>query len=250
MERIRSLRSRVNSVTKNLTWSVLTFLRGVHFQKMTNQNSTIAAAGHVPPAIALLGLLPSIAIATTLFKGLSISVIVALVFAGTSLACTLLRNRIAESWRIPFLLTVSTLLTTLLQMNLAAFLFAVYAALGLFVPLVAVNGLIFTRGLSLAFQRPVVTTLRDAVVLSIGVVLVLTLLGAVREFIAYGSLFAGAEMIFGPHAEDWLWHPMPKNYSFILAGMAPGALILLGMLYGLKNLIWRRSQADLSAQPR
>jgi Na+-translocating ferredoxin:NAD+ oxidoreductase subunit E len=217
---------------------------------MTSQNSTSAATVLLPPAIGLLGLLPSIAIATTLIKAFSIGVIIALVFIGTSLVCSLLRNRIAETWRIPFLLTVSALLTTLLQMNLAAFLFAVYAALGLFVPLVAANGLIFTRGLSVAFLQPVLATLRDAIVLSIGVVFVLTSLGALREFIAYGSLFAGAEMLFGPQAKGWLWLPMPKNYSFILAGMAPGALILLGMLYGLKNLIWRGSQADVPAQPR
>ena len=127
---------------------------------MTDQNQT--TPGSVPAAFALLGLLPSIAIATSLIKGFCIGVIIALVFIGTSLICSLLRNRIAESWQIPFLLAVSTLLTTLLQMNLAAFLFAVYAALGLFVPLVAVNGLIFTRGMSVAFQQPLLTTLRDA----------------------------------------------------------------------------------------
>jgi electron transport complex protein RnfE len=226
------------------------FFRAVDFQSMTSQNSTLAAARRLPPAIGLLGLLPSISIATTLIKAFSISVIIALVFIGTSLVCSLLRNRIAEWWQIPFLLTVSTLLTTLLQMNLAAFLFAVYAALGLFVPLVAVNGLIFTRGLSVAFQRPLPTTLRDAILLSIGIVLVLTSLGALREFIAYGSLFAGAEILFGPQAKGWLWHPMPKNYGFILAGMAPGALILLGMLYGLKNLIWRGSRVDMPGQRR
>ena len=217
---------------------------------MTDQNSNVAAVALLPPAIGLFGLLPSIAIATSLIKAFSISVIIALVFIGTSLVCSLLRNRIAEPWRIPFLLTVSALLTTLLQMNLAAFLFAVYATLGLFVPLVAVNGLIFTRGLSVAFRRSFLTTLRDAIVLSIGVVLILTLLGALREFIAYGSLFAGAETLFGPQAKDWLWHPLPKKYSFILASMAPGALILLGLLYALKNLIWRGSQPDIPAQPK
>jgi Na+-translocating ferredoxin:NAD+ oxidoreductase subunit E len=216
---------------------------------MSEQHAAETSNIRLTPAIGLLGLLPSLAIATTLVKGFSIGVIIALIFVGTSVVCALLRDRIADPWRIPFLLTVSALLTTLLQMNLAAFLFAVYAALGLFVPLVAVNGLIFTRGLSVAFQRPVIASLRDAIVLSINVVLVLTLLGALREFFAYGSLFSGAEMLFGPPAKDWLWHPMPKNYSFILAGMAPGALILLGMLYGLKNLIWRGSRADVPAQP-
>ncbi len=217
---------------------------------MTDQNQTTVIAAPIPPAFALLGLLPSIAIATSLIKGLCIGAVVALVFIATSLICSLLRNRIAEGWRIPLLLTVSTLLTTLLQMNLAAFMFPVYAALGLFVPLVPVNGLIFTRSMTVAFQRPVLTTLRDAIVLSVGVVVVLTLLAGLREFIAYGSLFAGAETLFGAHAKGWFWHPLPKNYSFILAGMAPGALILLGMLYAMKNLIWSGSQANMAAQPR
>ena len=204
----------------------------------------------IPPAFALLALLPSLAIATSLVKGFSLGVIVALVFIGTSALCSLLRNRIGEGWHIPFLLSVSTLLTTLLQMNLAAFLFAVYAALGLFVPLVAVNGLIFTRGLAVAFRQSVFTTLRDALVLSVSVVLMLSLLGALRECIAYGTLFAGSELLFGAAAKNWLWHPLPKHYSFILAGMAPGALILLGILYALKNLIRRGSRADMPADAR
>ena len=184
-----------------------------------------------PPTIVIFGLLPSLAIATTLVKGLSIGIIIALIFIGVSGICSLLRNRIAEAWRIPFLLVVSTLLTTLLQMNLAAFMFPVYAALGMFVSLVAANSLIFTRGLTVAFRQSIVATMRDAAVLSIGVIFVLTLLGALREFVATGALFAGAETLFGADAKNWLWHPLPKNYSFILAGMAPGALIMLGILY-------------------
>ena len=97
---------------------------------MAEQHVTEISKSPLPPAIGLLALLPSIAIATTLIKAFSIGVIIALIFIGTSLVCSLLRNRIAESWRIPFLLTVSALLTTLLQMNLAAFFFTVYAALG------------------------------------------------------------------------------------------------------------------------
>ena len=203
-----------------------------------------------PPTIVIFGLLPSLAIATTLVKGLSIGIIIALIFIGTSGICSLLRNRIAEAWRIPFLLVVSTLLTTLLQMNLAAFMFPVYAALGMFVSLVAANSLIFTRGLTVAFRQSIVATMRDAAVLSIGVIFVLTLLGALREFVATGALFAGAETLFGADAKNWLWHPLPKNYSFILAGMAPGALIMLGILYALKNLIWRGSPADMPADLR
>jgi Na+-translocating ferredoxin:NAD+ oxidoreductase subunit E len=212
---------------------------------MNSQN-----AAPIAPAFALLGLLPSIAITTSLVKGFCIGVIVGLVLIGTSLICSVLRNRIAETWRIPFLLAVSTLLTTLLHMNLAAFMFAVYAALGLFVPLVAANSLIFTRSLAVAFAQPVWATLRDAIVLSLSVVFILSLLGALREFIAYGTLFSGAEMLFGAHAKAWLWHPLPKNYSFILAGMAPGALILLGILYALGNLIRRGSQANIPVDAR
>lgn len=206
--------------------------------------SVLNIPGNISPA--LLGLFPALATATTLIKGLSIGVIIALVFVVTALMCSLMRHRIAEAWRIPFLLTVSALLTMLVQMNLAAYLFALYATLGVFVTLVAANSLIFTRGLEFAFQQPPFAVLKDALILSLKVIIALTLLGAVREFIARGSLFAGAEIVFGTHAKNWLWHPLPKNYSFILAGMAPGALIILGLLLGLKNLIWRASPGTWS----
>ncbi len=201
-------------------------------------------------SLALLGLFPAFAVATTLVKGLSIGIIIALVFVFTCLACSLLRQRIALTWRIPFLLTVSALLTTLLQMNLAAYIFALYAALGVFISLVAANSLIFTRGLEFAFQQSPMTVLKDVLILSVKVIIALALLGAVREFVAHGSLFAGAEMLFGPGAKRWLWHPLPKHYSFILAGMAPGALIILGLLLALKNRIWRGSPGNIRHQPR
>jgi Na+-translocating ferredoxin:NAD+ oxidoreductase subunit E len=216
--------------------------------KVATTSATEATS--IGSAVVLFGLLPSIAVTTSLVKGFCIGVIIALVFIGTSVICSLLRTRIAESWRIPFLLTISTLLTTLLQMNLAAFIFATYAALGMFVPLVAANSLIFTRGLTLAFRQPIWPTLCDALALSVTLIFVLSVLGAIREFAAYGTLFAGAETLFGPHAKEWLWHPLPKNYSFILAAMAPGALIILGILYALKNLIQRGSPADSPADLR
>ena len=214
----------------------------------TSSPSVLNIPGNISPA--LLGLFPALAIATTLINGVSIGIIVALVFVLTALICSLMRNRISVAWRIPFLLTVCALLTTLVQMNLAAYLFALYATLGVFVTLVAANSLIFTRGLEFAFQQPPGTVLKDALVLSIKVIATLTLLGAVREFVARGSLFAGAEIVFGPDAKNWLWHPLPKNYSFILAGMAPGALIILGLLLGLKNLIWRGSPGTTRHEPR
>ena len=76
--------------------------------------------------------------------------------------------------------------------------------------------------------------------MGLGFTLVLITLGAMREAIGFGTLFAQAELLFGQGAEVLtvtLW----ENYrGYLLAILPPGAFIGLGLIVALKNVIDNR----------
>ncbi|MEN0107314.1 MAG: NADH:quinone oxidoreductase, partial [Pseudomonas sp.] len=58
------------------------------------------------------------------------------------------------------------------------------------------------------------------------------LLGALREVLGGGSLLRHAEWLFGPAAASWPVH-LPGFTGLPLFALAPGAFILLGVLWAI-----------------
>jgi electron transport complex protein RnfE len=84
--------------------------------------------------------------------------------------------------------------------------------------------------------------------MGIGFGMVLVLLGAVRELLGTGALFADMQLLFGPDAQQWRWEIFSAEYPFLVAILPPGAFLVTGFLIALKNQIdlsWqRRAHAD------
>ena len=93
----------------------------------------------------------------------------------------------------------------------------------------------------------------DGLMMSLGFGLVLVLLGALRELLGSGTLFANMHLLFGPMASDWTFS-LPSNYpGFLLAILPPGAFIVMGLLIALKNrsdeILSERAKARQVAAP-
>ena len=81
----------------------------------------------------------------------------------------------------------------------------------------------------------------DGLTMGVGFAAVLVVLGAMREIIGSGTLFAQAHMMFG-EAARWLTITIIDDYKgFLLAILPPGAFIGLGLLIAVKNLIEQRA---------
>ena len=78
--------------------------------------------------------------------------------------------------------------------------------------------------------------------MGLGFTLVLVLLGALRELIGTGQLFANMQLLL-PFAENWRITIIPDYRGFLLAILPPGAFIFLGLLIALKNVIDTRIEA-------
>ena len=106
-------------------------------------------------------------------------------------------------------------------MVMQAYVPALYATLGLFIPLIVVNCIVLGRAEAFAAKNNPIASLFDGIGIGLGFTIALTLLGAVREFLGTGKIF-GLSII-------------PEEYGMLIFVLAPGAFIALGYLIALVN---------------
>ena len=79
-----------------------------------------------------------------------------------------------------------------------AWMHELYKVLGLFIPLIVSNCLPLARLEAFAASEPVLPSLLDGLFMGIGFTIALTAIGAVREILGSGTLFADASLLLGP----------------------------------------------------
>ena len=119
---------------------------------------------------------------------------------------------------------------TIVSMLLEAYIPTLYAALGIYIPLIVVNCIILARAESFAFTNKVLNSAADGAGIGLGFTMSLTVLGAVRELLGAGSIFGIS--ILGASYEPVLLMILP-----------PGAFLTLGLGIGLINKISAKTEA-------
>ncbi len=190
-----------------------------------------------PGLIQLLGLCPLLAVTHTLVGGAALGAVTLLILTASGFLVALLRKLIAHDLRILVFVLIITVLVTLAQLALNAYVYPLYVLLGVYVPLIATNCLILERAENFAYRQTPSRAALDGFARGVGLLLVLLALGALREIFGKGTLLADLDKLFGPAAKDWLIHVMPRWYHFLLISLPPGAFIALGLLIALKNRI-------------
>jgi electron transport complex protein RnfE len=82
----------------------------------------------------------------------------------------------------------------------------------------------------------------DGFMMGSGLMLVLGLLGAMREFVGKGTILSGLDLVFGPAAHAFMW-TATDYHGFLLAVLPPGAFLGLGTLIALRNWVEIRKAA-------
>ena len=154
-----------------------------------------------PTFVLLLGMCPTLATTTSAMNGLSMGLATTFVLICSNLVISLIKNLTPDMVRIPVFVVVIASFVTILQMLMQAYVPAIYATLGLYIPLIVVNCIILGMGL--------------------GFSVALTLLGAVRELLGAGSIFGIALL--------------PETSNMLLFILPPGAFITLGYLIAIVN---------------
>ena len=174
-----------------------------------------------PTFVLLLGMCPTLGTTSSAINGMSMGLATMFVLICSNIVISAVKNLIPDMVRIPAYIVVIATFVTVVQMCMQAFLPALYATLGLFIPLIVVNCIVLGRAEAFAAKNGVVASACDGIGIGLGFTLALTLLGACRELLGTGKLF-NLTLV-------------PEEYGSLVFVLAPGAFIVLGYLVAIVN---------------
>jgi len=190
-----------------------------------------------PGLVQLLGLCPLLAVTTNVVNGFGLGLATLITLMTSNLLIASLRRFIRPEIRIPVFVLIIAATVTTVEMLMQAYFYDLYGVLGIFIPLIVTNCIIIGRAEAFASKQPVHYALVDGLMMGLGFLLVLMVLGGLRELVAHGTLFAQAELMFCDAVRHLSWQLSPDFKGLLLAALPPGAFIGLGLLVALKNKI-------------
>jgi len=174
-----------------------------------------------PTFVLILGMCPTLGTTSSALTGMSMGLATLFVLVLSNAAISALSPLVPDKVRIPAYIIVIASFVTVLQMVMQAWLPALYAALGIFIPLIVVNCILLGRAESFASRNGVAASICDGIGIGLGFTAALTAIGAVRELLGTGAVFG-----IGIY---------PGQYGPLLFVLAPGAFIVLGLLIAVFN---------------
>ncbi|MEQ5874066.1 electron transport complex subunit E [Pseudoalteromonas sp. NFXS39] len=190
-----------------------------------------------PALVQLLGLCPLLAVTSTITNALGLGLATLLVLVGSNVTVSIVRNWVPKDIRIPVFVMIIAGFVTIVQLMMNAYTFGLYQSLGIFIPLIVTNCAIIGRAEAFASKNTVPLSAFDGLMMGLGFMLVLVVLGAMRELIGQGTLFDGADLLLGPWAAALRIEVFSFDNQFLLAILPPGAFLGLGLLIAAKNVI-------------
>ena len=170
----------------------------------------------------VLGMCPTLAITTAVSNGIGMGLATTFVLVFSNLVISLLRKAIPDEIRIPAFIVVIATFVTIVQLFVKAFVPALDAALGVFIPLIVVNCIIFGRAEAFAFKNKPIPAVVDGLGMGMGFTIAITMICAVRELFGAGTLLGVQVMPAGYLPMDLLVKPA-------------GGFIVLGLMMALMN---------------
>ena len=179
----------------------------------------------------VLGMCPTLATTTSLENALGMGAATTFVLCGSNLAISALRKVIPAQIRIPCFIIVIATFVTVVDLLMQAYLPALHDKLGIYIPLIVVNCIVFARAESFASKNTVGRSLADGLGMGVGFTLALSLIASLRELVATGAL-----TIWGG-----LKLTLPASPSIVLFILPAGGFLTLGLLLALINHLQTRA---------
>ncbi|GAA5524171.1 ion-translocating oxidoreductase complex subunit E [Microbulbifer aestuariivivens] len=191
-----------------------------------------------PALVQLLGLCPLLAVTGTVVNAIGLGLATTVVLICSNLAVSLVRRQMPDTVRLPASVMIIATFVTCIELLMKAFTYELYLVLGIFIPLIVTNCAILGRADAFASKNPVLPSIVDGLTMGLGFTAVLITIGAVREVLGQGTLFAGMDLLLGPMAADWGFNVLSADYpGFLVAVLPPGAFLVTGLLIAAKNAI-------------
>lgn len=200
-----------------------------------------------PALVQLLGLCPLLAVSGSVVNALGMGLATALVLMGTNTLVSMVRHVVPDTIRLPAFVLIIAGAVTLVELLMQAYAYGLYEVLGIFLPLITTNCVVLGRAEAFASKNPVPLAALEGLMMGLGFSAVLVVLGALRELLGNGTLFADMQLLFGPMAAGWEVRPFGEQRHFLLAVLPPGAFLFTGLLIALKNGIDTQLKARTEA---
>ena len=178
-----------------------------------------------PTFVLILGMCPTLGVTSSAINGMGMGVATMAVLIMSNMVIAMIKNLIPDKVRIPAFIVVIASFVTIIEMLMKAYVPALYASLGVFIPLIVVNCIILGRAEAFASKNGVIDSALDGIGIGLGFTLSLTIIGMVREALGAGSIFG---------------YNFAGDVIPLLFILAPGGFIVLGYLMVLFNKIAKR----------
>jgi len=179
-----------------------------------------------PVFIMALGLCPTLAVTSSVENAIGMGLAATFVLTCSNMIISLIKNLIPDKIRIPCFIIVIASFVTIVDLSMNAYKPEIHKSLGLFIPLIVVNCIILGRAEAFASKNKLLPSLLDGLGMGLGFTLALVLIGSIREILGAG-LWLGMKVM----PDAYIDSPM------LVAILAPGAFIIMGLLMGLIKLV-------------
>lgn len=176
-----------------------------------------------PTFVLMLGMCPTLGTTTSALNGLGMGLATTFVLLCSNTVISALKNLIPDSVRIPAFIVLIASFVTVVELSMKAYMPALYASLGLFIPLIVVNCIVLGRAEAYAAKNGVFDSALDGLGSGLGFTFALGLLGAIRELLGAGTILG--------------YTLFPEDYGMLVFILAPGAFIALGLIIAFINKV-------------
>lgn len=177
----------------------------------------------------MLGCCSALAVTTSASNSVGMGIATAFVLICSNAVISLLRNIIPGKVRIPAYITIVASFVTVAQFLVQAYTPELDKALGVYLPLIAVNCIILGRAEMFARKNGVLLSVLDGAGMGIGYTLALLIIGIVREILGAGSIFGISVM------------PEP----IVIFLLPPGGFFVFAMLIAFVGWFTRNKKTPL-----
>ena len=187
-----------------------------------------------PVTVQLLGMCSVLAITTSLFNGIGMGLSVTIILTCSNILISALRKVIPSQIRIAAYIVIIAAFVTVVDLALKAFIPALSASLGVFIPLIVVNCIILGRAEGFASKNGVLASAVDGLCQGIGYTVALCLMCIIRELLGSGT-FGGGLLNGGEGIRI-----IPAQFPAMQMVMPVGGFLVLGFIIAGSQWLMKR----------
>ena len=209
-----------------------------------------------PILVQQLGMCATMAITTSLFNGIGMGLSVLIILTCCNVAVSAIRKIIPGEIRLAIFVVVIAGFVTIVDLLLQAFIPALSASLGVFIPLIVVNCIIIGRAEAYCQKNGVFDSFIDGITQGLGYTVVLVVMCLIRELLGSGRFGGGlidlakGITLDGTGAGIQIFS---ADYGASILTLPVGGFLTLGFLfaamqYALKKSAKKKEQAEKEAE--